>query len=134
MAFAIIHHTQKDGHVHWISNFQESNKYIERKVYNLAKIQDILNHQSRYKYFTKLDVSMQRSTCELNKKLCTICTLFGNNCYNQLPMGASQAPDISQEIMEDLFHSFNEVDIYISMTLEFAPMTSTVNAFVTQDT
>jgi Reverse transcriptase (RNA-dependent DNA polymerase) len=28
-------------------------------------------------------------------------------------MGVSQAPDISQEIMEDLFRNFNEVDVYI---------------------
>jgi Reverse transcriptase (RNA-dependent DNA polymerase) len=30
-----------------------------------------------------------------------------------LPMGVSQSPDISQEIMEDLFRNFNEVDIYM---------------------
>jgi Reverse transcriptase (RNA-dependent DNA polymerase) len=36
---------------------------------------------------------------------------FGNYQYNR--MGISQAPDISQEIMEDLYRNFNEVDIYI---------------------
>jgi Reverse transcriptase (RNA-dependent DNA polymerase) len=59
---------------------------------------------------------MQYYTFELDdtsKKLCSICTPFGNYQYNHLPMGISQAPDISQEKMEDLFRNFNEVDVYI---------------------
>jgi putative transposase len=42
---------------------------------------------------------------EASKEVCTICMPFGNYRYNRLPMGVSQAPDISQEIME--------VDVYI---------------------
>jgi Reverse transcriptase (RNA-dependent DNA polymerase) len=59
---------------------------------------------------------MQYYTFELDvasKELCRICTPFANYQCNRLPMGISQAPDISQEIMEDLFRNFNEVDIYI---------------------
>jgi Reverse transcriptase (RNA-dependent DNA polymerase) len=59
---------------------------------------------------------MQYYTFELgdaSKELCRICMPFGNYQYNRLPMGISQAPDISQEIMEDLFRNFNKVDIYI---------------------
>jgi Reverse transcriptase (RNA-dependent DNA polymerase) len=40
--------------------------------------------------------------------------------YNRLPMGILQAPDISQEIMEDLFCNFNEVDVYIDDTGVFS--------------
>jgi hypothetical protein len=59
---------KKDGRVHWISN-QELNKHIECKVYNLAKIQDILNHPFRYKYFTKLDVDLLESkSSEITKE------------------------------------------------------------------
>jgi Reverse transcriptase (RNA-dependent DNA polymerase) len=59
---------------------------------------------------------MQYYTYELDepsKEVCTICTPFGNYRYNRLPMGVSQAPDILQEIMEDLFRNFNEVDVYM---------------------
>jgi RNase H-like domain found in reverse transcriptase/Reverse transcriptase (RNA-dependent DNA polymerase) len=59
---------------------------------------------------------MQYYTFELDepsKEVCMICTSFGNYKYNRLPMGVSQAPDISQEIMEDLFRNFNEVDVYM---------------------
>jgi Reverse transcriptase (RNA-dependent DNA polymerase) len=59
---------------------------------------------------------MQYCTFELDnasKELCRICTPVGTYQYNCLPMGISQAPDIAQEIMEDLFRNFNEVDVYI---------------------
>ena len=107
---------KKDGQVQWISDFHALNKLIKRKVYNLPKIQDILNRRKGYEYFSKIDVSMHYYTFELgedSKNLCVICMLFGNYQYNRLPMGVSQSPDIAQEVMEDLFWSLSETDVYI---------------------
>jgi transposase InsO family protein len=107
---------KKDGRVRWVSDFRTLNTMITRKVYHLPRIHDILRKRSRYLYFTKLDISMQYYTFELDdasKEVCTICTPLGNYRYNRLPMGIKQSPDIAQQIMETLLRPHTETDVYI---------------------
>ena len=107
---------KKDGSVQWVSDFRELNKIIQRHIYPLPRIQDILKRRPRYSFFSKLDVSMQYFTFELypeSQKLCVISTPFGLYKYKRLPMGIKQSSDIAQEVMENLFRDLDEVEIYI---------------------
>jgi hypothetical protein len=57
-----------DNRVLWISDSRQLNRVIRRTQYLLLIITDILHKHSRYKFFTKLDNSMQYYTFELDNK------------------------------------------------------------------
>ena len=107
---------QKDGRVRWVSDLRELNKVVMRKQYPLPMIGDILRRHNRYKFFTKLDFSMQYYTFELDdesKDFCTIATPFGKFKHNRLPMGLKFSHNLSQEVMENIFHDVEDAEVYI---------------------
>ncbi len=63
---------KEDSRVCWISNSRQLNKVKRRKQYPLPIIMDILHKHFRYKFFTKLDISMQCYTFELDNKKSTL--------------------------------------------------------------
>ena len=108
---------KKDNRVRWVSDFRILNSMLVRKQYGLPRIQDILRKCSRYKYMTKIDISMQFYTFELDEEsswLCVIVTPFGKYRYLRLPMGVCNSPDFAQEIMEDIFKDMlKDIDVFI---------------------
>jgi hypothetical protein len=61
--------SKEDNRVCWISNSCQPNKVKRQKQYLLLIITDILRTCSRYKFFTKPNVSMQYYTFELDNKI-----------------------------------------------------------------
>jgi transposase InsO family protein len=107
---------KKDGTVRWVSDFRELNKIIRRKVYPLPHINRLLRKRSGYSFLTKLDVSMQFYTFELDEEsqdLCVISTPFGNYRYKRAPMGIKQTPDFAQQVMEQSLRGLDEAEAYL---------------------
>jgi len=97
--------------VRWTSDFRGLNKYLKRKTYPIPRIADILARRTGYKFLSKLDISMQFYTFELDDEsaeLCTIATPFGLYRYRKLPMGICQSPDIAQEVMEKTLRDISD--------------------------
>ena len=107
---------KKDGRVRWITDFRGLNKSLHRKVYPLRKISEIFQRRSGYKFFTKLDISMQYYTFlldEASRNLCTFATPFGLYHYCRLPMGVSESPDIATEKMHLVLDGIEDIEFYM---------------------
>ena len=114
---------KKDGRICWISDFRALNKAIIRRNYPIPRIQDILSRRSRYKFLTKLDLSMQYYTFELDKESCDLCTIampFGPFRYTRLPMGVSTSPSMAQEIMEQVLRDLDDTEVYLDDIAAFS--------------
>ena len=95
---------KKDSTIRTVHDFRRLNKAIIRKKHILPRIEDVVHKTKKYKYITKLDVSMQYYTFWLDKEsreYCVFITPFGKYYLNVLAMGCVQSGDFAQAAMEE---------------------------------
>ena len=87
-----------------MTDFRELNKRVLCKQYPLPKIQDVMRKQQGYKYFTKIDLSMQYWCFELDDESMELTIAYSPDGqlyqYNVLPMGACVSPYAAQAEIE----------------------------------
>ena len=108
---------KKDGRVRVVSDMRDLKKIIKHTNYTLPIITDTLRKHHGYKFFTKIDISMQYYTFELTenaKNMCVITTPFGNFRYERAPMGLLNSAAFAQACMEEVLCDIPEVDVYIN--------------------
>ena len=110
--------------MHWVLDFEALNRALKQKHHPLPKIQEILSCCKGYKFLSKLNLSMQHHTFKLDKEsknLCTVTALWGLFHHGCLPMGVSPAPDIAQEIMEQVLASLlKEIEVCLDDITAFS--------------
>ena len=98
---------KSDQTVRWVSDFRDLNTLLLRKPFPMPKIHDVMNRRGKYKYFTKIGLSMMFYCFELDdesKELCTINTPYGLYRYRRLPMGVKVSPNITQQYITQILH------------------------------
>ena len=78
------------------------NKSVQREIYPLPRIDEILAQLKGAKVFSKLDAMSgfwQIPLAKASRKLTTFITPFGRFCFNKLPFGISSAPEHFQKRM-----------------------------------
>ena len=106
---------KKDDRVCWVSDLRYLNTAVKREQYPIPITQDVIMRCNGYKFYTKLDLTVQYYALKLDyasKDSCTIITPFGKYRYCRLPMGLKISPDVAQSIMEQILHDL-DVEVYI---------------------
>ena len=97
-------------------------KGVERELYPLPRISDMLSQLSTGKLFSKLDANSgpwQVELCEESKLLTTFITPWGRFCFNRMPFGICSAPEFFQRSMEKILHGLNGVICMMADVLVF---------------
>ncbi len=91
------------------------NKAVQRQHYPVPTAQELFARIGKAKYFSTLDATsgfLQVPLTEDSSYVTTFATPFGRYRYLRLPFGICSAPEVYQQLMEELFGDLEGVEIY----------------------
>jgi len=79
----VVYLNGQQGHLNQsVSDFRMLMQALQRKIYLLPKIQDVLCTRKGYKFFTKIDLNMQYYTFELkDEEKSRLCIIVTSACF-----------------------------------------------------
>ncbi|RWS20167.1 Transposon Ty3-I Gag-Pol polyprotein-like protein, partial [Leptotrombidium deliense] len=92
------------------------NQAIKTPKYPIPTFDDILAKVNGAKYFTVLDLKkgfLQLELDEESSDLCAFNTPFGRYKFKNLAFGIKSAPEVFQQIMDEVFGDIEGVSVYI---------------------
>ena len=101
-----------DGKIRMCVDLTMLNKGVQRELYPLPRVSDMLAQLSVGQLFSKLDANSgfwQIVLEENSQLLTTFLTPWGRFCYNRMPFGISSAPEFFQKSMEKILHGLEGV-------------------------
>lgn len=115
MGFFVI--PKANGTIRTIHDFRPLNRWVIRKRYLMPTIDQILLRRRKFRFATKIDVSMQYYTFVLDKEssnLCVFSTPFGKYRFKRLPMGFVMSSDWAQAAMEETLQDIlSKIECYM---------------------
>jgi hypothetical protein len=114
---------KKNNTVHFLSNFWEVNKRVNRKPFLIPPKSTVLQELEGFTFATALDLNMGYFTIRLDpdaSKICTIIFSWGKFSYKRLPMGIAGSPDFFQAKMMEQMESLEYIQAYIDDLLRIS--------------
>ena len=108
----------RSNRVRFLSGFSNINKQLKQKPHE--KINENLLQLEGFQYATSLDLNIGYYHIQLSENasnLCTIILPWGEYWYRCILMGFENSPDVFQPKMNELFHGFEFVRVYIDYIL-----------------
>lgn len=115
---------KKDGTHRIIIDMRPPNKAIARKFYPMPNPDHVLSRLRGAKYFAKLDLKSAYHHVPLHpdsRYMTAFMTGKGPMQFTRLPFGLNCAPEIFQQVMDNIFRGLEGVVVYLDDILAYAP-------------
>ena len=113
---------KQGGKIRMCVDLTNLNRSVEREVYPLPRVNEMLSQLSEGRMFSKLDANSGFWQVRLDpdsKLLTTFITPWGRFCFKRMPFGLSSAPEFFQRAMEKILMDLKGVICLMDEVLVF---------------